>query len=282
MRLHQGEVLEPDQDLPVANTLSSISLQHNVIHNDIMNMNIRMLNTIQRKTFEYVCNWTKRYTKNMNSLKNDHVKPIVLFVSGGAGVGKSKVLSVIDQFSSKILSFNSCDKLCVLKLAPTGVAAINIDGSTIHSVLGIPIHTPMKLPPLGDKVRSRIRLALEHVSLLLIDEVSMIANKLLIHVHMRLTEIFATFSYIPFANKSVIAFGDLYQLPPVRGKYVFAVVEDPVSQLYHFWHLFQMVELVEVVRQQGDNQFIQLLNNLRVGNVSDNCIKILQSKIECN
>ena len=99
-------------------------------------------------------------------------------------------------------------------LAPTGVAAINIDGTTIHSGLNIPCHG--KLFPLNDKNRALLRNRYSEVQLVIIDEISMVPSKLLFQIHQRFIEIFENTSNVPFAGKSVLLCGDLYQLPPVR------------------------------------------------------------------
>ena len=90
----------------------------------------------------------------------------------------------------------------VLLLAPTGVAAINIDGTTTNTALAIPKNTGDTLP-------------------VIIDEISMVSNTALLHVHQRLKDIFVTSSSQLFAGLSVIAVADLYQLPPIQKKSVF-------------------------------------------------------------
>ena len=92
----------------------------------------------------------------------------------------------------------------------------------------------------------------------------MVGSKLLLQIHQRLCEIFGMSDRIPFANKTIIASGDLYQLPPVLAKPVFSL-DGFVIALLKVWHNFKFTELDEVMRQQGDNRFIDLLNNVRIG-----------------
>ena len=68
--------------------------------------------------------------------------PLHIFLTGNAGCGKSFLMNVLYQSLTKILSYGnvSLDKPNILLMAPTGVAAINIDGATIHTVLNIPIN----------------------------------------------------------------------------------------------------------------------------------------------
>ena len=100
----------------------------------------------------------------------------------------------------------------VLILAPTGVAAINIDGTTIHSALGI--NCKGQFYPLNEKQKAHLRNKLSEVKLLIIDEISMVSRRLFWQLNQRLIEIFSNDA--PFGGLSVIVCGDLYQLPPVN------------------------------------------------------------------
>ena len=94
------------------------------------------------------------------------------------------------------------DKFRVLLLAPNGVAAINIDGTTIHFGLNIPCHG--KTFSLSDKNWALLRNKYSEVQLIIIDEISMVPRKLLFQVHQRLIEVFKSPSNISFAGKSAI------------------------------------------------------------------------------
>jgi len=107
-------------------------------------------------------------------------------------------------------------------LAPTGVAAVNINGATVHTGLGIHGNNINNDVILSDRQRTSLRLKLEEVNVVYIDEISMVGSKLLLKIQQRLCEIFGVSDRIPFANKTVIVSGDLYQLPPVRAKPVFS------------------------------------------------------------
>ena len=86
-------------------------------------------------------------------------------------------------------------------LAPTGVAAVNIDGVTVHSALSIsPDRNFGKcLPRLSDKMRGQLRNKYSELSVIIIDEISMVSNKLLLHIHQRLVDIFGCSPDKPFA-----------------------------------------------------------------------------------
>ena len=107
------------------------------------------------------------------------LSPLHLCITGGAGTGTGNLIKIIHAALSKTLSYVSyCnDKPNVLLLAPTGVAAININETTIHSGLGIPFESRgMTVPKLPDKRRCNLRIDLSDVKAIIIDEISMVSN----------------------------------------------------------------------------------------------------------
>lgn len=128
-----------------------------------------------------------------------------------------------------------------------------------------------------DQKRTQMRLLLSELKLLVIDEISMVSNTALHHIHQRLKEIFGTSTSQLFAGLSVIALGDLYQLPPIQRKPVFEDYKNEALNLYHPWHVFKMIELTEIMRQKDDQPFIELLNRFRTGSQTDEDIQRIQS-----
>ena len=100
------------------------------------------------------------------------------------------------------------DKSRVLLLALTGGAAVNIDGKTIHSGLGI--NCKEHLFSLNDQQKASLRNKLSEVSIIIIDEISMVPRKLFIQLNHRLIEIFGCNKNILFAGLSVLVCGDLF------------------------------------------------------------------------
>ena len=197
-----------------------------------------------------------------------------IFITGGAGTGKSHLIKTISASLNKTLSYGSqcLERPNLLLLAPTGVAAVNINGTTIHSALGISIDARgLTLHKLPDKKRCKLRQELADVKALIIDEISMVSNTLLLYIHQRLVEIFGCVSDFskPFAGLSIILVGDLYQLPPVMQKPIFAEFNDQLYNIYPLWRNFQMCELTEVMRQRGDTVLIDLLNNVRLNTLTE-------------
>ena len=122
---------------------------------------------------------------------------------------------------NKILLYNSRnpDKPRILLFAPTGVAAINIGGTTMHTALGIGIGS--KLFPLSDKQKVKLREKISDIKLIIIVEISMVSSELFFQLNQRLIEIFGCGSNKPFAGIPMVLCGYLYQLPPVRGKPIY-------------------------------------------------------------
>ena len=108
--------------------------------------------------------------KNLSCKEVKYIKPFHIFLTGGAGVGKSHFIKIIFLSISKLLSFEGGDseKPRILILAPTGVVAINIDGTTIHTALGI--NVGHKLYPLNDCQRGILQNKISEIKFIIIDE----------------------------------------------------------------------------------------------------------------
>ena len=129
---------------------------------------VNSLNSKQREVFNVVHKWAKDYVKS-----NGHnVEPIYIFLSGSGDTGKSHLVKVIYNAISKTLLYHCKDpeKPRVLLLGPTGISAVNIGGTTIHSGLGI--KPGIKLLGLNDKSKAALRNKLSEVKYLIIDELS--------------------------------------------------------------------------------------------------------------
>ena len=165
-------------------------------------------------------------------------------------------------------------------LAPTGVAAINIGGLVIHSSLGIPKNVCTEhIASLLHERLSTLRYKLSGLKLIIIDEISVVSNRMLKYIHERLKQIFGTPDSLMFAGVSLIAVGGFYQLPPIKAKPVFAPFKNDCFNVCHPRREFQMIELNQIMRQQGDNFFTKVLNRIRVGSLVDEEFKILSARV---
>ena len=109
-------------------------------------INSRSVNRKQREIFDMIQSWTKTSIKIKSMPDAQPLEPLHIFSTGNAACGKSFLMKVLYQPLTKFLSYGnvSLDKPKVLLMAPTGVAAINIDGITIHTTLNIPINQFVK------------------------------------------------------------------------------------------------------------------------------------------
>ena len=202
-------------------------------------------------------------------LYNTHTN---LFITGKAGTGKSTLLKEFVKYCE------SKDINCVV-VAPTGIAAINVNGTTIHSMFQIDIHNPTHLKKLNPAKRA----ILKAIDVLIIDEISMVSDELFELIEKRMNQ--AKFGDNPhskrFGGVRFLIFGDVFQLGPVNKEgenQVGYFFESAVfQQLYHQGNI-KMLELNKIWRQD-DKKFIEVLNKIRSGNVADHELELLNKKI---
>ena len=219
---------------------------------------LRSLNVEQSKTFYFIRNWCLQKSQEYAP------EPFHIFITGGAGTGKSHLLKAIDYEASRLLT-KTCvepDKQTVLLTAFTGTAAFNIGGCTIHHALKFNRGFPIPYEPLKEQSLNSLRTELESLQILVIDEVSMVFKRLLYYIHERLVQIKKKKE--PFGGVSILAVGDFYQLPPVEQSKSERLFSDNGSYPIDYWkEYFSIVVLTEVMRQRQDLEFAQALNSVR-------------------
>ena len=204
-----------------------------------------------------------------------------LFLTGGAGCGKSHLVRAIVQTTTRMLSRDhQHNDQHVLVCAPTGSAAYQISGHTLHAAFLLPINqrkTDDYIPLSGERL-ANVKEALGSVKLLIIDEVSMVGADMLLTVHRRLCDIMTNDE--PFGGISILAVGDLLQLPPVAQKPVYALPSDEMARIYgSLWqNHFKIVELTEIMRQKNDQHLASLLNHIRIGTHTKDDIMTIQNR----
>ncbi|XP_034322352.2 uncharacterized protein [Magallana gigas] len=225
---------------------------------------LRSLNDKQKEVFYSVREWC---LKKISQGKPD---PFYIFVTGGAGTGKSHLIKAIHYEASRLLgkTLSIPDALSILLTAFTGTAAFNIGGSTIHHVFSLKKALPIPYEPLKEQTLNGIRSKLENVQILIIDEVSMVFKRLLYYIHERLVQIKKCKE--PFGGISVIAVGDFYQLPPVKQRKDERLYMENDTYPVDYWlDFFRIIELDEIMRQREDVEFAAVLNSLRVRTIDE-------------
>lgn len=200
-----------------------------------------------------------------------------LFLTGKAGTGKTTFLKKLRERSVKNM----------IVLAPTGVAAINAAGSTIHSFFQLPfsIYLPNKGFLTPDKKYLNIsrlkKRIINSLSLLVIDEVSMVRPDILDAIDSIFRRIRR--SSRPFGGVQLLLIGDLRQLPPVVREDEWNILKETYSSPYFFESValknagYQTVELSTVYRQT-DRSFVDILNKIRIGEIDSKTLSEINKR----
>ena len=204
-----------------------------------------------------------------------------LFLTGKAGTGKSTFLGHICNVTKK--------KHVVL--APTGIAAINVGGSTLHSFFKIPFHP---LLPNDSRFSERhIRETLKYtgekrkiireVELIIIDEISMVRADIIDFID-KVLRIYTRNRLEPFGGKQLLFVGDIYQLEPVAKEEDRQLLRPFYPSLFFFdAHVFRSMQLVSIeltkVYRQHDLGFITLLDHIRTNQVRASELDVLNRRV---
>lgn len=215
-----------------------------------------------------------------------------IFLTGKAGTGKTTLLKKILQTTYKN----------TVVVAPTGIAALNAGGVTIHSFFQLPFSSFIPTDDFKNEVehlyfetKSSIKrhfkmnktkqILLKNLELLIIDEVSMLRADLLDAMNEMLQHVRRSQS--PFGGVQILFIGDLWQLPPVVKSNEWNVLKKYYNGIYFFnaWAMRQAeplyIELKKIYRQD-DARFVHLLNNFRNNSVTDQDDEILKKCVQEN
>ena len=217
-------------------------------------------------------NREKRFLLNKMESTNEN-----MFITGKAGTGKSYLLRCFLEHTKKN----------TVVVAPTGIAALNVHGSTIHRFFGL--KPELQIPEKIDKsvIYGHKRETFRNIDTIIIDEISMVRSDLMDAIDYILKH--ANGNNQPFGGKQVLVFGDLYQLPPV-------LKENSDEKTYILEHYggafffdspavkqngFKIYELTEIFRQE-DEDLIEVLNHIREGNQTPSDLSLINSKVSAN
>jgi len=204
-----------------------------------------------------------------------------LFLTGKAGTGKSTFLRYICRTTKK--------KHIVL--APTGIAAINAGGCTLHSFFKLPFHPLLPNDSRYSvrnikealKYNSEKRKLIREVELIIIDEISMVRADIIDFID-KVLRIYSRNMREPFGGKQLLLVGDIFQLEPV-------VKEEDRRFLQPFYpsafffdaYVFRQMRLVSIelqkVYRQSDPAFIQILDHIRTSNIAATDLQQLNSRV---
>lgn len=203
-----------------------------------------------------------------------------IFLTGKAGTGKSTFLRHIAETTKK--------KHVIL--APTGIAAINAGGVTLHSFFKLPFH-PLLPNDSRYSVRN-IRKSLKYDSekcklireleLIIIDEISMVRADIIDFVD-KILRVYSRNMSVPFGGKQLLLVGDVYQLEPVITAEDKALLQPFYPSGFFFdAHVFRQKSLVSIelhkIYRQSDPTFINILDNIRTSNVSMHELTLLNNQ----
>ena len=194
-----------------------------------------------------------------------------LFLTGKAGTGKSTFLRYIAQHTKKRYVI----------LAPTGIAAINAGGQTLHSFFKLPFHPLLPNDQRYSvhnmrktlKYNGELIKLLRELELIIIDEISMVRADIIDFID-RVLRVYCRNMREPFGGKQLLLVGDIFQLEPVVKEEEWRLMQPFYASAYFFsariWQQMQLVsiELRKVYRQR-DDRFIAILDRIRQNQATD-------------
>lgn len=228
------------------------------------------------------------------ALQYVHTTKRHIFLTGKAGTGKTTLLREIIQ-----TTFKNC-----VVAAPTGIAAINAGGVTLHSLFQLPFgsfipderfyaeisfdqqfNTPRTISS-SLRMHETKRKIIKEMELLIIDEVSMLRADLLDEID-HVLRLIRRKRTTPFGGVQVMFIGDLYQLPPVISNQEWGFLKNYYPSPYFFdSHVMREADMLTIeldqVYRQHDQHFIDLLNRMRNNELSDHDINRLNAQVKAD
>ena len=204
-----------------------------------------------------------------------------LFLTGKAGTGKSTFLRYVAQQTKK--------KYVIL--APTGIAAINAGGQTLHSFFKLPFHPllPNDSRYSPRNIRKTLKYSgvtlklLRELELIIIDEISMVRADIIDFID-KVLRIYCRNMREPFGGKQLLLVGDIFQLEPVVKEDEWRLMQPFYPSAYFFsakvWQQMQLVSIeLRKVYRQNDAQFITLLDRIRQNQATDQDLAAINSRV---
>ena len=204
-----------------------------------------------------------------------------LFLTGKAGTGKSTFLRYVSETVKK--------KHVIL--APTGIAAINAGGQTLHSFFKLPFHPllPNDSSYSARNIRKTLKYSgettklLRELELIIIDEISMVRADIIDFID-KVLRIYCRNMREPFGGKQLLLVGDIFQLEPVIKEDEWHLMQPFYASAYFFsakvWQEMQLVSIeLRKVYRQTDLQFIALLDRIRQNHATDADLQAINERV---
>ena len=282
-----NKVDDDPQLLGEAKTAMKEVVEINANNSDTLTLEdrITMLNDDQRRIFDKMKYHLLHQKQHEDNEGQCEFKTLQMFVSGVGGTGKSFLIQTIKPLVNNIWPSN--DLTCALA-APTGLAAFNVGGITIHRLFQLPSEHDSKtagywsLPKTSHKV---MKTSLRNVKIIIIDEVSMVSSLNLAYIHLRLDELFGGNDW--FGSRNMIFVGDLLQLQQVNGNPVFERITNKTLSYklgcavsVNIWRDSVIYdELTVNERQKKGSEFSSVWDSVRCGFPTDETISILNKRV---
>ena len=205
-----------------------------------------------------------------------------IFLTGKAGTGKTTFLKYLKEHCAKN----------IIIAAPTGVAAINAGGVTLHSLFQLPFHPFLPTKVSKDELLGKIRYnrqrqqLLRKMELLIIDEISMVRCDVMDAIDTILKSVRRNHN-MPFGGVQLLCIGDLHQLPPVAQNQEWSILQEYYASPFFFDSLAVkeqmplLIELTKIYRQKEDS-FVSLLNKVRNNNMTADDFEDLHLRYDPN
>jgi hypothetical protein len=200
-----------------------------------------------------------------------------LFITGKAGTGKTTFIKGIQEIVDKNF----------IVLAPTGIAAMNVGGQTIHSFFGLPFEAIG--PDTELEVSREKRDVLKHTDTIIIDEASMVRCDWVDGIDRFLRSLMKT--HLPFGGKQMLFVGDLFQLPPVvvYGSATADMLQDMYGSGTPYFYKANVMKRMNLpkiefqkVYRQKDLRFLDILDRMRLGENTNEDLEILNGQVSSN
>ena len=207
------------------------------------------LNKQQMNAFAIV----KHFIDSFVDPNNQQVSPLLLQINGPPGTGKSHWIQKVKAYARILFDHNEFIKFVVQTAAPSGTAAFLVKGETLHSLLMLPIDYNSYKSLNSDRLYE-LQQKFRNIGILILDEKSMIGQRLFHMTDMRLREIFPQRREIMFGGLSIILTGDWKQLPPVGDSSLFEAKSRCPAGFNIYSGFKDVITFSKIERQTGESQ----------------------------